>query len=514
MFKLTRYFAVVALVAVLVASITIVFVFRYVAERNIHALGEQQNAILGKAITNALWPNIKMFINSSETSISGFDREFIFPLIESILRPLVADLPVVKVKIFNETGLTLYSTNAKEIGEVKNADYSDLMLAIKGGVVSKMALRDTFEGLSGRRESVYIVSTYLPLRDSSDDFTNAIIEIYTDVTSHVEAMKSSQYELFAYVFSVLFAVYLILLLFIRRADLLIKLRSREREEHMLQIKEINASIDQSLRDATRDLVVARDDALRANEIKSSFLANMSHELRTPLNAIIGYSEFILESREPTQDNQMLSDVGKISQAGRNLLLLVNDILDMSKIESGKVDLDPVAVNIDQFIVELQDIVKPLVDARGNTIEFLRDPSAGTIYADRSRLRQVLLNLVGNAAKFTERGRIGVEFHGCTVDGRPGVEVAVRDTGIGMSEAEIEKLFEAFTQANVSISERYGGTGLGLTISRKLIRLMGGDVTVSSRPGHGSVFKFSLAADARPLLDANRREPAPDALKIA
>lgn len=187
------------------------------------------------------------------------------------------------------------------------------MSAIKGDVVSKLSLREQFHGLAGPMENVYIVSTYLPLNGARDESAKAVIEIYTDVTQPVRAMKSTQDELFFYAFGVLFVVYLGLLLFVRRADSAIKLHSRESEEHVRQIKEINASIDQSLRDATRDLVIARDEAVHANEIKSSFLANLSHELRTPLNAIIGYSEFILEEHATMQGNEMVSDVRKISR---------------------------------------------------------------------------------------------------------------------------------------------------------------------------------------------------------
>ena len=164
MFQLTRYFAIVALVAVLIASITIGAVFRYVAEKNIYALGEQQNAILGKAIANALWPNIKMFINPDETKASGFDRDFILPLTDSILRPLIAELPVVKVKVFNAAGVTLYSTKKSEFGESKTEDYPDLASAIKGAVISELTFREKFDGLSGPMENVWVMSSYLPLR--------------------------------------------------------------------------------------------------------------------------------------------------------------------------------------------------------------------------------------------------------------------------------------------------------------------------------------------------------------
>jgi signal transduction histidine kinase len=493
MFKLTRYFAVAALVAVLVASVAIGFAFRYFAEKNIYALGERQNAILGQAIANAMWPNIKMFINPLEKEVSGFDRDFIAPLIDSTLRPLVSELPVVKVKVFNAAGLTLYSTNPVEFGELKTTDYPYLSQAIQGGVISKLAFRETFQGLRGELQNVYVVSSYLPLRESPDSDIRAVIETYTDVTPHIDAMNATRNELFVFAFAVLFIVYLVLLGFVARADALIKLRAREREDHVREIQRINASIDQSLQEATRDLVVARDQAVRANETKSSFLANVSHELRTPLNAIIGYSEFILECNDVPQDALILDDVRKILQAGRNLLLLVNDILDLSKIEAGKMELQPVAVHVDQFMMELRDLVRPLVVARGNTLEIRHAPSVSTIYADRLRLRQVLLNLIGNAAKFTDRGDIRVDIHDDPTDPGNRVEITVSDTGIGMSEGELEKLFEAFTQASKSIAERYGGTGLGLAISRKLCLMMGGDLTARSQLGDGTTFTLHLPA---------------------
>ncbi len=507
MFKLTRYFAVVALVAVVVASVAIGLLFRYVAERNIYALGEKQNEILGKAIANALWPNIKMFINPTSTQISGFDRDFIFTLTDSILRPLVTELPVVKVKVFSITGLTLYSTNKSEFGELKVSDYPNLTRALEGGPVSSLSLRENFDGLKGPMQQVYIVSSYLPLRETPTGPVKAVIETYTDVTPHILTMYATQNQLFAYVFGVLSVTYVVLLVFVRRADSLIRVQSRERETHMRQIKELNASIDQSLQTATRDLVVARDAAVRANEVKSSFLANMSHELRTPLNAIIGYSEIVLEDPDLPSGSGLRNDIGKIRQAGHNLLLLVNDILDLSKIEADKMELAPTLINIGPFAVELRDMVKPLVDARGNSIEIVLQASATTIYADRLRLRQVLLNLISNAAKFTERGRIRVEFRGNRGPDGNQVEITVSDTGIGMTDAELARIFEAFTQASVSISERYGGTGLGLTISRKLCLMMGGDVSVSSRAGAGTTFTIQLPAGAARTNAVAHQDPA-------
>ena len=249
----------------------------------------------------------------------------------------------------------------------------------------------------------------------------------------------------------------------------------------------NAQQQSALVDQLR---VTQRQAEAATRAKSDFLASMSHELRTPLNAIILYSELLQEEAADQGQQGSISDLQKIQSSGKHLLELINDILDLSKIEAGKMSLSVETFDIRTMIDELLDTVAPLVQKNLNTLT-IRCDEMGTMDADLTKTRQILLNLLSNAAKFTRGGAITLEVCHRTIAGRPSVEFAITDTGVGMTQAQTERIFEAFTQADVTTTRKYGGTGLGLALVSRFCQLMGGAVAVESRPGEGARFIVRL-----------------------
>jgi adenylate cyclase len=233
------------------------------------------------------------------------------------------------------------------------------------------------------------------------------------------------------------------------------------------------------------------EAEDANRAKSQFLANMSHELRTPLNAVIGITEMLIEDAEEFGQDDFVEPLQRISRAGKHLLDLINDILDLSKIEAGKVEFHLEEFDLQGLVRDVGTTIGPLAKKNGNSLTIECPQDFGSIQTDQTRLRQIILNLLSNACKFTKAGKVLLRVGTPTNRSAEQVVIAVSDTGIGLSEEQIGKLFEDFSQADSSTTKRFGGTGLGLAISRRLARMMGGDIEVTSTPGTGSTFMLSI-----------------------
>jgi signal transduction histidine kinase/CheY-like chemotaxis protein len=260
----------------------------------------------------------------------------------------------------------------------------------------------------------------------------------------------------------------------------LKTRTQELEEEVFQRKQ-----------AQEELFKAKHAAEEANHAKSTFLANMSHELRTPLNAIIGYSEMLEEETRDTGKIENVQDLKKIQAAGKHLLALINDVLDLSKIEAGKMGLHLETFDVSQVIEEMVTTLQPAAKKNANSIEVHLAGNVGTMKADITKVRQILFNLLSNACKFTDHGTISVDVDQLKVAEKECIQFRVSDTGIGISAKQKENLFHEFAQADSSIARKYGGTGLGLAITHRFVQLMKGQISVESEPGKGAVFTVQL-----------------------
>ncbi|MGF1525630.1 MAG: response regulator [Candidatus Competibacterales bacterium] len=288
-------------------------------------------------------------------------------------------------------------------------------------------------------------------------------------------------------------------------------RIEDRDRHLeQQVAQRTAALERSM----EELRDAMHRAEEANRAKSAFLANMSHELRTPLNAIINYAEMLYEDAQDADDPELLADLGKIQGAGRHLLALVNDVLDVAKIEAGKAEVHPETFELAALMGEVQEVIQPLAEQRHNRLTTTCPTGPSTLYTDRVKLRQCLINLLSNASKFTANGRITCAV--TAVDGQDALAFAVEDTGIGMTGEQVAKLFERFSQADSSTTRQYGGTGLGLVITKSFAELLGGRVSVESTHGQGSRFCLTIprryspgvSPPATPAEEPPRLEVAP------
>ncbi len=295
----------------------------------------------------------------------------------------------------------------------------------------------------------------------------------------------------------------------KEAERLLEEKTRELWERNEQLRQMNETLDKLIAARTEALELANEQAQSANKSKSEFLANMSHEIRTPMTAILGFAELLAgeQNRETVAEY-----VGTIRRNGEHLLVIVNDILDISKIEAGQLNVELVPTDTVRVLLETESLMSVRAAAKGITLcAEAVTPIPRTILSDPTRLKQILVNLVGNAVKFTEVGgvRVRASFNKDS-SGGPALRLDVIDTGIGLSPEKVSGLFQAFWQADASVTRKFGGTGLGLRISKSLTKMLGGEITVVSEPGHGSTFSVTLPTgpvDQVPMVD-------PDSLRGA
>lgn len=515
-FSVRRYFGVTSLVAIIIAAIIFVYFFRYASNQYLVEIGERENLALSRVLVEKIWPEFAPYMDSVSQMVSrDMENHKIYRNTYIKTLEAVEGLNVIKVKIFNLDGRTVFSTDPTALGEQKATDYAGSIVSHTGELITQITYRDKFAGLYGQLDNIWVISTYLPIYDSNDHTIKAVFEVYYDATDNYNLLKKNQILAFSGVVATFALLYVILFFVSRKADQLIIKQSNDLSRYLHQIEDQNHELEARVQKRTEELNMsvkelekhklhledivaertaevtrAKDEAVNANQAKSIFLANMSHELRTPLNAILGYAEIMREDYAGTGDD-INDDLNKIYVAGTHLLSIIDDILDISKIESGKMELYFEKVHVPEIINEVINSTSALADKNNNEIVVDFQSELDDYVTDTTKFRQILYNLINNANKFTKNGKVTVIVSQSKNDDESWLKICVRDTGIGMDQAQMDKIFQTFSQADSSTTRKFGGSGLGLAISKGLCELLNGVISVDSVAGEGSSFTVRL-----------------------
>jgi len=484
-----------SVITLIIAVVTIGWLYKTFAVNLLEEQSAETNILLSKIIHNGIHIGIETKLGVKNLfnpeSIQFISDQKNHQFLTTIIRDSIEETPIVKVKIYNSKLKTIYSTIEDNIGKIMDND-NIKKVNRTGESITAIQQYDVFTLNDQLLKNVTLSRTLIPMQ-ISHEMTSAdmkdfgIFEIYVDVTERYQSIINSQWGFVGVITLVLLVIYGILYFEVRRINLITAKKQQDLDNELRKAEKTNLVLGKNF----AKVATKRDRAVKENEAKSQFLANMSHELRTPLNAIIGYSEMISDDMEDGNTDRVKEDSGRINSAGKHLLVIINDILDISKIEAGKMELNIEKFNIKDMVEEVIATSRPLVDINNNKLFVMENNFATTIHSDLTRTRQILLNLISNASKFTKDGEIVVSVNDSTIDDQKAIEFVVQDTGIGVDEKYIDKIFSPFNQADLSSSKKYKGTGLGLTISKLFCELMNGQISVNSELGHGATFSVKI-----------------------